>query len=326
MHEPQATPACCGPAPRTATPVTLATPAAPGATADPAAPGATADPATRTRLRRRLVGLPGGTFAMGSNDPDAHEADGEGPVRPVTVTPFAISPTAVTNAQFATFVKQTGYRTTAELFGWSYVFHTFLTPGAHQARRGTAGGTPWWIAVDGAYWRNPEGPGSAITDRQNHPVVHVSHHDALAYCRWSGTRLPTEAEWEYAARGGLDGARYPWGDDLNPGGRHMCNIWQGTFPTRDTAEDGYAGTCPVTAYPPNGYGLHNMVGNVWEWTASPWTTRPAASGDWTVRGGSYLCHDSYCNRYRVAARTHNTADASTGNLSFRCAGAPPGGR
>ncbi|GAA1018767.1 hypothetical protein Aple_026190 [Acrocarpospora pleiomorpha] len=297
------TPTCCGPAAR------RAAPAATRGAVD-------ADPEAGLRLRRRFVRLPGGSYAMGSEDPDAHQEDREGPVRDVTVAPFAISPTAVSTAQFATFAKRTGYRTTAEVIGWSYVFHAFLTPG--RAQRGVADGTPWWIAIDGASWRHPEGPGSHVTDRQNHPVVHVSHHDALAFCAWSGTRLPTEAEWEYAARGGLDRARYPWGDVLSPGGRHLCNIWQGTFPSHDTAADGYAGTCPVTAYPPNRYGLFNMVGNVWEWSADPWEPSTEA-GEWAMRGGSYLCHDSYCNRYRVAARTRNTADASTGNLGFRCA-------
>lgn len=272
------------------------------------------DPQVHARLSRRLVHLPGGTFDMGSEDPDAHQEDGEGPVRAVTVAPFGIAPTAVTVAQFATFVKRTGYRTTAERLGWSYVFHNAVPAGVQV--RGRLADTPWWLAVDGASWRSPEGPGSGITDRQHHPVVHVSRDDALAYCGWAGLRLPSEAEWEYAARGGLSRARYPWGDDLRPQGRHMCNIWQGTFPHRDSADDGYAGTCPVTAFPANGYGLYNMVGNVWEWSADPWD---AEADTWTLRGGSHLCHDSYCNRYRVAARTHNTADSSTGNLGFRCA-------
>jgi formylglycine-generating enzyme required for sulfatase activity len=168
--------------------------------------------------------------------------------------------------------------------------------------------------VHGATWRAPEGPGSDLDGRLDHPVVHVSWHDAVAYCAWSGKRLLTEAEWEYAARGGLVQKRYPWGDELTPGGRHMCNIWQGQFPVRNTAEDGYRGTAPVDAFEPNGFGLYNVSGNVWEWCADPW------GGDGRVmRGGSYMCHDSYCNRYRVAARTRNTADSSGGNLGFRCA-------
>jgi formylglycine-generating enzyme required for sulfatase activity len=255
-------------------------------------------------------------FDMGSDDDDTNPGDAEGPVRAVRVGPFLISPTTVTTAQFATFAKQTGYRTTAERLGWSYVFAGFVRVAARPAVRGSAAGTPWWLAVNGADWRHPEGPGSAATDRQHHPAVHVSHEDAQAYCAWAGVRLPTEPEWEYAARGGLVRARYPWGDQARPGGRHLCNIWQGEFPGHNTAADGYSGTCPVTAFPANGFGLHNMVGNVWEWTADPWTS-DGGTGEYAQRGGSHLCHDSYCNRYRVAARTRNTADASAGNLGFR---------
>ena len=268
------------------------------------------------RTRRETVALPGGIFAMGSEDDDVNPGDAEGPVRDVHVAPFRISPATVTNARFAAFVKRTGYRTTAERIGWSFVFDRYISPTAPV--RGTSSAAPWWVGVDGADWRHPEGPGSAITDRQNHPVVHVSQHDALAYCRWAGARLPTEAEWEYAARGGLEKARYPWGDELTPGGRHRCNIWQGPFPAQDVGEDGFRGTCPVTAYRANGYGLYNAVGNVWEWTADRWSpTGPV--DDVAIRGGSYLCHMSYCNRYRVAARTHNTADSTAGNIGLRCA-------
>ncbi|MEU6881537.1 formylglycine-generating enzyme family protein [Streptomyces sp. NPDC046712] len=268
------------------------------------------------RAARRLIDLPGGRFLMGTDDPDGFPADGEGPVREVEVGPFRIAPTTVTNAQFATFVKDTGHVTEAELFGFSFVFGGFLSDDVAAISRPVAA-VPWWRAVPGANWRRPEGPGSSVTARQNHPVVHVSWNDAQAYCAWSGTRLPTEAEWEYAARGGLEQRRYPWGDELTPGGRHMCNIWQGDFPTLNTAEDGYEGTAPATSFRPNGYGLHNVVGNVWEWCAdwfTPETNR-------VMRGGSYLCHDSYCNRYRVAARSSNTPDSSTGNIGFRVAAA-----
>jgi formylglycine-generating enzyme required for sulfatase activity len=274
-----------------------------------------------------MVLLTGGTFRMGTEDPGGFREDGEGPVRDVTVSPFWIDVHAVTNERFAAFVDGTGYVTEAERFGWSYVFAGFL-PAA--LRRGAARPeqTPWWCGVEGAYWRAPEGPGSGVADRGDHPVVHVSWHDAQEYCRWAGTRLPTEAEWEYAARGGLDQRRYPWGDELTPGGEHRCNIWQGHFPTKNTAEDGYRGTAPVDAYEPNGFGLHNMSGNVWEWCADWWGTDhggrprtnpqgPERGTSRVMRGGSYLCHRSYCNRYRVAARTSNTPDSSTGNLGFR---------
>jgi formylglycine-generating enzyme len=220
----------------------------------------------------------------------------------------------VSNERFAEFAEATGYKTEAERFGWSFVFAGFRGHDAVLATGGAAG-TPWWRAVTGATWRAPEGPGSGLDGRLDHPVTHVTWHDADAYARWAGLRLPTEQEWEYAARGGLEQARYPWGDELAPNGQWRCNIWQGDFPVLNTAEDGYAGTAPVDAYPPNGFGLYNMTGNVWEWSAS-WFT-PARTR--VMRGGSYLCHDSYCNRYRVAARTGNTPDSSSGNTGFRCA-------
>jgi formylglycine-generating enzyme len=266
-----------------------------------------------------MVTLPGGPFLMGSEDPDVNPGDREGPVREVTVSPFLLHPVAVTNTRFGGFVKATGYVTDAERFGWSFVFYLFVAP---RMRRGVGPGpaaAPWWLPMPGASWRAPEGPGSGVGERPNHPVVHVSWHDTLAYCTWSGTRLPTEAEWEYAARGGLVQARYPWGDELTPGGRHRCHIWQGRFPDLNTGEDGYMGTAPVNAFPPNGFGLYQMVGNVWEWTADPFHAPAAEPGAKVIRGGSYLCHASYCNRYRVSARTGNTRDSSTGNTGFRIA-------
>lgn len=251
------------------------------------------------------------TFLMGSEDADVNPGDGEGPVREVTVAAFAIAPHAVTNDEFAAFVAATGYRTDAERYGWSHVFAGFLSAALRRVSP-RAQRVPWWCAVRGACWHRPEGPGSAPDGRGDHPVVHVSWRDATAYCAWAGARLPDEVEWECAARGGLTGKRYPWGDGLTPGGRHMCNIWQGRFPTHNTVADGYAGTAPVTAFRPNGYGLYNMSGNVWEWCADRWG--PAR----VLRGGSYLCHDSYCNRYRVSARTANAPDSSAGNTGFRC--------
>ena len=274
-----------------------------------------------------MVELPGGTFRMGSEDPDARHEDGEGPVREVAVDAFAIDRATVTNAEFAAFAKAVGYRTQAEDFGWAYVFRGLLSKSRQrrfqQAQAVPA--APWWLAVDGACWRKPEGPGSSLNGRMHHPVVQVSWHDARAYCRWANKRLPTEAEWEYAARGGLAGKRLPWGDELQPNGKHRCNVWQGSFPHHNSVEDGYFGTAPAKSYRPNGYGLYNMAGNVWEWCQDGYGVdrqRPGSSGsadNKVLKGGSYLCHESYCNRYRVAARYANTVDTATGNIGFRCA-------
>ena len=273
----------------------------------------------------------GGTFLMGTDAPDGYPADGEGPAHEVALSPFSIAPYAVSNAEFAAFVATTGHRTAAEAFGWSFVFSGFL-PDDFPATRGVAQ-SPWWRQVEGADWAHPEGPDSSFDGRSDHPVVHVSWDDARAFCAWDGTRLATEAEWEFAARGGLAGHHFPWGDDLEPEGEHRMNVFQGTFPTHNTRADGYAGTAPVNAFPPNGYGLYQMTGNVWEWTAdwfdpayyaqSP-REDPHGPGDGAarvMRGGSYLCHASYCNRYRVDARSANTPDSSTGNLGFRVASA-----
>ncbi|MFD6971345.1 formylglycine-generating enzyme family protein [Streptomyces sp. NPDC059949] len=263
--------------------------------------------------REGMVLLSGGTFRMGNEDEAANAHDGEGPVRAVGVDPFHIDERTVSQAEFAAFADASGYRTVAERLGWSYVFAGLLAPETVLASPAPPG-TAWWRAVAGASWREPYGPGTTAED--GHPVVHVAWHDAVAYAAWAGKRLPTEAEWEYAARGGLDQARYPWGDELAPGGQVRCNIWQGEFPLVTTKEDGWVGTVPVDAYEPNGHGLYNTVGNVWEWSADTFAPGGAARA---MRGGSYLCHDSYCNRYRVAARTGNTPESSSGNIGFRCA-------
>lgn len=265
-----------------------------------------------------LVTLPGGRFLMGTDDVEGFPDDREGPVREVAVAGFAIGRYAVSNAEFAAFVADTGYRTDAERFGWSYVFARFL-PAALRKASPRPEEAPWWCGVEGASWRAPEGPGSDAGDRQDHPAVHVSWWDASEYAAWAGGRLPTEAEWEYAARGGLRQARYPWGDELRPGGRHMCNIWQGHFPVRNTEDDGYAGTAPVDAFDSNGYGLHNVAGNVWEWCAENFGAGTGPEGARVMRGGSYLCHESYCNRYRVAARSGNDPASGGGNNGFRLA-------
>ncbi|WP_280395593.1 formylglycine-generating enzyme family protein [Nocardia brasiliensis] len=280
--------------------------------------------------------LSGGIFEMGDPHHDGFHADGETPVHTVALSPFTIDTTTVTNAAFKAFTEETGYVSDAERFGCSPVFHLALAAEPGDLL-GSDPRAPWWIDVRGADWRHPEGRHSSIADRAEHPVVHMSWFDAVAYCEWAGRRLPTEAEWEFAARGGLLGARYPWGDEApGAGGEWRANIWQGTFPTDNTQEDGYLTTAPVRSYRPNGYGLWQMAGNVWEWCSdrfSPNTyghdaraehvrdPQGASAGQSRVlRGGSYLCHDSYCSRYRNAARSSNAPDATMGNAGFRTAG------
>ncbi|MGW6455275.1 formylglycine-generating enzyme family protein [Streptomyces sp. NPDC055078] len=282
------------------------------------------------------VTIPAGTFQMGDAFGEGYPADGETPVRQVEIDSISIDATAVTNSMFAEFIAATGYETDAEVYGSSAVFRLLVrAPPSHVL--GPAAEAPWWLNVQGADWAHPAGPDSDWEKIPDHPTVHISHNDALAYCRWAGRRLPTEAEWEYAARGGLNGKRYPWGDTLyGPEGEHLCNIWQGSFPQENTAEDGFLGTAPVRSFPANGYGLYEAVGNVWEWCAD-WflldshhqsftqnVAEPPRGASRVMRGGSYLCHDSYCNRYRVAARTSNTPESSSGNCGFRTIAAASG--
>ena len=303
---------------------------APGRDGDgPATAPPSLDDVTATSLPFELVPLPGGDFAMGAEGAATYPDDGEGPVHVVDLSPFSIAPTAVTNDDFAAFVDATGHVTDAERYGWSFVFAGEL-PDDFPDTRGVVD-APWWRQVFGADWRHPAGPATDLTGQGRHPAVHVSWLDAEAYCRWAGVRLPTEAQWEFAARGGIEGAMFPWGDELEPGGAHAMNVFQAEFPSVDLAEDGYAGTSPVGAFPANGYGLHDMTGNVWEWCAdwfSPGYYRdsprqdppgPSAGDRRVMRGGSYLCLESYCGRYRVAARSANGPDSSTGNLGFRVA-------
>ncbi len=276
--------------------------------------------------------VPAGSFQIGDESEWSYPGDGEAPVHEARLAEFRIDRHAVTNGQFGEFVEATGWRTDAERFEWSFVFGGLL-PDEFPPTRGVQG-APWWRQVMGADWRHPEGPQSDVSDRALHPVVHVSWHDASAYCAWSGTRLPTEAEWEVAARGGLDGQPFPWGDQIEPDGRHRMNVFQGEFPGRNTGADGFLGTAPVDEFPPNGLGLHNMTGNVWEWCAD-WLdvgyyahaplVAPAGPAEGTARvqrGGSYLCHASYCRRYRVSARFGSAPDSSTGNVGFRVAADP----
>jgi sulfatase modifying factor 1 len=294
--------------------------------------GAQADPTIVPcgKIETPLIALPGGRFLMGTDYVKGFPQDGEGPIRPVVLSPFEVESTPVTNAQFKAFIDQTGYVTDAERYAWSFVFWSHIPEEMFEdVVEDTVALAPWWCKVNGANWKAPEGPGTDLAQRLDHPVVHVSFNDAQAYARWAGRDLPTEAEWEYAARGGLEQKLFPWGDELTPGGKHLCNVWQGEFPKIDTAEDGYRGTNPVAAFPANGFGLYSMTGNVWEWTADWFGVRhpknevrdprgPDTGPGKVLKGGSFLCHASYCNRYRVAARMHNTPDSSTSNIGFRC--------
>ena len=222
--------------------------------------------------------------------------DGEGPVRDVTVSSFRLEETAVTNRQFGRFVRETGYRTDAERFGWSFVFAGYLTAESKgNLLPARVPGAPWWLAVEGVHWRTPTGTGSDLAGRDQHPVVHVSHHDALAYAAWAGRRLPTEAEWEFAARGGLPGARYAWGDDLMPGAPVAGEHLPGQLPPSDSGEDGFVGTAPVKSFAPNGFGLYEMTGNAWEWCAD-WF-----SATWHAEAGPATRLDPTGPAGRVAA-------------------------
>jgi formylglycine-generating enzyme len=302
--------------------------------------------------RKGMAFVSGGTFAMGS---DRHYPE-EAPVRRVTVGSFWMDDHPVTNLEFLRFVKATGHVTLAEqapdaaqypdakpemLFAGSVVFEKSMGPVDLSNHYN------WWAWRQGADWRHPEGPGTTVHGRERHPVVHVAFPDAEAYATWADKELPTEAEWECAARGGLDGAEFAWGDELMPKGRAMANTWQGEFPYENTLLDGYEGTSPVGAFPPNGYGLHDMTGNVWEWTSDYFTTRHADEAEKpccgprnprvtspddsfavgrpgeqfarrVIKGGSHLCAPNYCLRYRPAARQGHMIETSTGHLGFRC--------
>tara|TARA_B110000285_G_scaffold122274_1_gene138232 strand:+ start:1726 stop:2694 length:969 start_codon:yes stop_codon:yes gene_type:complete len=275
-----------------------------------------------------LVALGSGPFKMGAND-GPHPEDGEGPTRQVTLDAFAIAPLAVTNAQFHRFVKETNYTTVAEQAETSFVFDMLVSDDITD--RTSTIQAPWWCDISGACWHHPVGPkGKDISARLDHPVVHIALPDALAYCDWAGVCLPSEAQWEYAARGGLDAQPFPWGGVLELDGQHRSNVWQGTFPHTNIAQDGFIGTAPAQCYAPNGFGLYAMTGNVWEWTADRFTAlhsprpqtnpRGPLNGDRAVaKGGSYLCHASYCRRYRTSSRQALDPLTTAGNLGFRVA-------
>ena len=284
-------------------------------------------------LQGTFVLVPEGEFWMGS-DRSPYLADGEGPQRQVWLPSYEISATTVSNLEFERFVSETGFITDAEIYGWSYVFEGLLKnslKSSHEDARSL--GAPWWVAVEGANWRHPFGDEREQSDSADHPVVHVSYNDSIAYCNWAGVRLPTEAEWEKAARGGLENCEFPWGNDFLVNGAYNANIWQGEFPSSNSCQDGFFGTAPVKSFQPNSFGIYNMIGNVWEWTSDSWSihwhkkasmeTRRNPKGpdkghhQKVLKGGSYLCHDSYCFRYRNSARSRNSVDSSTGHTGIR---------
>ncbi|KAJ2939677.1 hypothetical protein O0L34_g14397 [Tuta absoluta] len=264
-----------------------------------------------------MVLIPAGSYQVGTDDV-AIESDKEGPKRIVELRSFYLDKYEVSNRDFSRFTKLTGYKTEAETFGDSFVFSLFLNSTYKEKLKDfRVVQALWWYKVLGADWKHPYGPDSDLTGALDHPVIHISWNDAKAYCAWRGARLPSEAEWEAACRGGHEDTDYPWGNKLFPDRKHMANIWQGTFPNHNSAKDGFIGTSPVNMFPPNDFGLYNMAGNVWEWTEDDWSSDMPQEK--VKKGGSYLCHRSYCFRYRCSARSHNTADSSAGNLGFRCA-------
>jgi formylglycine-generating enzyme len=332
-----------------------------GTIASPSAIASNSDQPPRVQVRTKsppgMVWIPEGTFLMGTNEKESFA--NERPAHLVQVQGFWIDEHDVTNTEFARFVEATGYVTTAERKidwedlkkelppGTSKPDDSALAPGA-LVFSPTSGPVPlndisaWWRWVHGANWRHPEGPESSIHGRENHPVVQVSWNDAVAYAQWAGKRLPTEAEWEFAARGGLEAKRYVWGDEFKPSGKYMANTWQGIFPVRDSGEDGFVGTSPVGSFPANGYGLYDMAGNVWQW-CSDWYRAdsnmeaasknvcrnpggPAESYDpgdpyapkRVVKGGSFLCNADYCESYRPSARRGTPPDTGSSHTGFRC--------
>lgn len=278
-----------------------------------------------THVPHSIVEIPGGIAFCGTDSPYL-VADEEAPFRTSRTKSFWMDDTAVSVGRFAKFVSDTGYQTEAETFGDSFVFNGLLPQDDFFDKAVVA--APWWRAVEGACWHNPTGSKYPSVASADHPVTHVSWHDAIAFAKWAGGRLPTETEWEHAARGGLRDVKYPWGDeDPNDQSIFHCNIWQGQFPKTNEASDGHYGTAPIYSFAPNGYGLYQMCGNVWEWTSQSFKVRSLRKqmkqaqiekkGHKITKGGSFLCHKSYCYRYRIAARTTNTPDSTTSHQGFR---------
>ena len=275
-----------------------------------------------------FVQIPAGKFLMGDSTHQGFAEDYEGPAVEKEVHAFEMAKTPVTNAEFLDFVQATGYQTLAERLGDSYVFHLLL-PEEKRENYPHVTASPWWKVVPNANWAHPFGEGSSIEGIEDHPVVHIALEDAIAYCRWANLQLPTEVQWEYAARA-MSTSTYPWGEDLVPESGYRANTWQGDFPNVNDALDGFVGTAPVYSFEPNDFGLYQMIGNVWEWCSHPRgivlplveerisldSIKP--SGEFAIRGGSFLCHCSYCNRYRVAARNGAFVTSTTSHMGFRC--------
>ena len=307
--------------------------------------------ALRYERKNNMVLINGGTFKMGSDKP-IFPADGEGPGRKTIISSFYMDIHEVSNSEFARFVAETGYKTEAESFGDSFACDYFLSNETINTIEQAVKAAPWWVPVKGADWRHPEGPDSSIvgeskisidgniepldkkSDRMTHPVLHVSWNDAVEFCKWAGKRLPTEAEWEYSCKAGKEDRLFPWGNKWMPNGKYFANTWtpgENGFPTQNDGEDGYKMTCPVDEFPANAFGLHNMIGNAWEWVSDNWGVRhdasalqkdptgPEAGLAKVKKGGSFMCTLGYCYRYRCVARSENTADSSASNLGFRCA-------
>ncbi|XP_068457046.1 inactive C-alpha-formylglycine-generating enzyme 2 isoform X3 [Clinocottus analis] len=260
-----------------------------------------------------MLNIPGGKMLMGTSAADGR--DGEAPTKEVELQPFEMDTHPVTNADFRDFVRAQKYKTEAETFGWSFVFQDFVSEDLKSKVTQRIESAPWWLPIERGFWRQPAGPGSGIRERLSFPVVHVSWNDAQAFCRWKGKRLPTEQEWEWAARGGLHGRTYPWGNKFQG---NRTNLWQGSFPDGDTAEDGYHGVSPVSAFPSQNR-LYDMMGNTWEWTS---TSFPAAQPMYVLRGGSWIdtMDGSANHKARITTRMGNTPDSASDNLGFRCAG------